>query len=77
MHIRTDITPDEYEYYEIILTYVDDIIGVSHQTEQMIRNVITNPFKIKKGVVAAPEMYLGAQLEHKTINHAKCWTMNS
>ena len=22
-------------------------------------------------------MYLGAQLEHKTINHVKCWTMTS
>ena len=77
MHIHTAITPDGYKYYETILTYVDDIIGVSHQAEQMIQNFITNPFKIKKGVVAAPEMYLGAQLEHKTINHVKCWTMTS
>ena len=77
VHICTDITTDEYEYYEIILTYVDDIIGVSHQAEKMIRSVITNPFTINKGVVAAPEIHLGAQLEHKTINHAKCWTMNS
>ena len=61
----------------MIITYVDYIIGVSHQVEQIIRSVITNLFTIKKGVVAAPEMYLGAQLEHKTINHVKCCTMTS
>ena len=77
VHIRTAITPDGYKYYEIIVTYVDDIIGVSYQAEQMIWSVITNPFTIKKGVVAAPEICLGAQLEHKKINHVKCWTMTS
>ena len=61
----------------MILTYVDDIIGVSHQAEQIIQSVITNPFTIKKVVVAAPEIYLGAQLEHKRINNVKCWKMTS
>ena len=74
--IRAATKPDGFEYYEMTLVYVDDILCVSHDPKATMSGIQAT-FKLKDDRVEQPETYLGAQLSHKIINGVECWTMTS
>jgi hypothetical protein len=67
---------DGFEYYEMVLVYVDDIFAISHQPRHTLEQIQAE-FKFKNDEVAPPDMYLGSKLEFQIFNGIRCWTMSS
>jgi hypothetical protein len=59
--IRAAVKPNGHQYYEMLFVYVDDILALSHQAEDTIKQ-ITMFFKAKDGSIKPPEIYLGANV---------------
>jgi hypothetical protein len=59
--LREAIKDNGHMYYEMLFVYVDDILALSHQAEDVI-NEITTFFKAKDGSIRPPEIYLGANI---------------
>jgi Reverse transcriptase (RNA-dependent DNA polymerase) len=76
VYIRKAVKPNGFEYYEMVLCYVDDILCLSHKVAAMMEELQT-VFKLKDDKVEAPDIYLGAKLEHKVLNGCPMWTMTS
>ena len=74
--MRTAVGLDGFEYYEYVLVYVDDLLFIS-MDPQSIADCLMKDLKFKHGMVAPPEMYLGARMAHKNINGHDCWSMSS
>jgi hypothetical protein len=74
--IRPAVKGDGYEYYEMLLEYVDDIFAISNIPMKTL-NGIQEEFKFKNNEVKPLVMYLGAKLEYQIFNGVKCWTMPS
>jgi hypothetical protein len=74
--IRPAVKPDGFEYYEITLVYVDDIMSISHDPKATMEGIQAT-FKLKDDKIERPENYLGAQLSQRVINGRECWTMTS
>ena len=74
--IRPAIKLDNEKYYEYILVYVDDILAISHNPQQ-IMDGIQDRFKFKGGKATVPENYLGSKLKFRQINGYGCWTISS
>jgi hypothetical protein len=53
---------DGYEYYEILLVYVDDVLAISHEPKILI-DAIGEYYKVKPGSDKEPNTYLGANVE--------------
>ena len=64
-------------YYKMVLTYVDDILCVSHKAKETLIKVIKERFTIKNDAIESPEMFLGAQIALQNILGQECWTMTS
>jgi len=63
-------------YYEMMLVYVDDLICISHDPKATMHG-IQHTFKLKGDKIEPPSDYLGATLEHHTIDGQPCWVMSS
>jgi hypothetical protein len=50
------------EYYEMVIVYVDDILVLSEQAAQVIKD-ISERYELKEDSVKEPEIYLGANIE--------------
>jgi hypothetical protein len=74
--IRPGIKPDGFEYYEMVLAYVDDVLSISHNPEPTMKG-IQGTFKLKDDKIEKLTMYLGAQISQKVIGEVECWTMSS
>jgi hypothetical protein len=74
--IRPATKPDGFEYYEMLLVYVDDVLCISHDGEATMKG-IQETFKLKGDKIDVPTHYLGAQVAKKVINGVTCWTMSS
>ena len=70
------IKPNNEEYYDYILVYVDDIITISHCSKNII-NEIESTFKFTNDITSELEINLGARLQKKSINRMFCWTISS
>ena len=57
---------DGSEYYEYVLTYVDDLIAVSQDAKRVLQD-ISRDIKLKNYKIEPPGNYLGAKLCTKTI----------
>ena len=74
--IRPEVKPDGFEYYKMILCYVDDVISILHDTIKTMKG-IQHKFKLKDDKIAEPENYLGTGLSNMvTANGRKCWSMS-
>jgi Reverse transcriptase (RNA-dependent DNA polymerase) len=62
--IRPGIKPDGFEYYEMVLVYVDDVLCISHDPEATMKG-IQGTFKLKDDKIEKPTMYLSAQISRK------------
>ena len=59
--IRPAVRPDGYEYYKMLLVYVDDILAISHKAKEVLQQ-IAKFYKIKDGSLKEPDLYLGANV---------------
>ena len=67
---------DSFKYWSYILCYVDDILVIHHQPEDVIKK-IDKYFPLKPGSVGKPDMYLGTKLREITFtNGEKAWAMS-
>ena len=73
--IRPAVRTDGFEYYEMVLVYVDDILCISADPKATMYG-IQETFKLKDDKIEKPETYLGAQLKQMIIDGRQCWTMN-
>ena len=65
--LRAATKGDGEAYYEYVLMYVDDILSISCDPRAILEE-IQGTFKFKNGKIEAPEFYLGAKLQKKSIN---------
>ena len=70
--LRPAIKPDGFEYYELVLCYVDDMICMSHDTMRTMKG-IQRSFNLKDDKIEEPKTYLGAWLlKMTTANGTEC-----
>ena len=55
------VCDDVFEYYEMILVYVDDILCISEHPDTII-DIIGKFYLIKDGDTGPPKIYLGANI---------------
>jgi hypothetical protein len=74
--LKAAVKPNGFEYYEMVLVYVDDVMVISHAPARTIEG-IKDVFTLKGNKAAPPDMYLGVTLELKQNScGTKCWTMS-
>ena len=64
------------EYYEYVMTYVDDLVAISTNAKGILEE-IRNEVKLKNDSIKPPDIYLGAKLAVKNIDGIKRWTISS
>ena len=74
--IRPATKPNGFEYFEMVLVYVDDILCISDKPEATMDGIKAT-FKLKDDKVEKPDNYLGAQLTQKIVGGIECWAMSS
>ena len=75
--LRKAVKPNGDRYYEMILSYVDDILSISDVPEKTMTQ-IQQKFKLKKDEYKEPTGYLGAAISKMTTaNGTSCWTQSS
>ena len=73
---RPAVKEDGSEYYEYVLCYVDDILGISHKARDVLKAVQVT-FKLKDDRIEPPDMYLGATLSIMEDDDIQGWCMSS
>ena len=75
--MRAAVKPDGFKYWEYVLTYVDDLLAISHDPKSIMKSIQKN-FKLKDDKMEVPETYLGAELSHlDNVQGDPCWAMSS
>ena len=59
--MRPAVRGDGFKYWEYILCYVDDVLAISEDPEQILKGVQMK-FKLKEDKMEPPEIYLGAEM---------------
>ena len=74
--LRKAVKPDGFEYHEMILCYVDDVLSISYDAMKTMKG-IHHKFKLKDDKIAEPDNYLGTGLSKiVTANGRECWSMS-
>jgi hypothetical protein len=77
VYIRKAVSKDGFEYYEMILVYVDDLLVLSEDPGKLLE-LIDGRFKLKPGSTGPPTTYLGAQIEPFMLpDGATVWSMSA
>lgn len=77
MWLKPAIKPDGFEYYELVLVYVDDILHISHQPKVLMQQ-IGKIYRLKEGSVGPPDRYLGANVSlYNTADGRDVWSMSA
>ena len=74
--IRPATKSNGFEYYEMVLCYVDDILSISDDPHATLL-ALTGTFKLKDDKIEPPDIYLGAQLSTMRVDDIECWTMSA
>ena len=74
--LRPATKANGFEYYEIVLCYVDDVLSVSDDPLTTLQG-LQSTFKLKDDKIEEPEMYLGSQLGKMHVEGLECWTMSA
>ena len=74
--LRPATKTDGFEYYEVVLCYVDDVLSVSADPLTTLKGLQAT-FKLKDDRIEEPEMYLGARLGKMMVEGMECWTMSA
>ena len=67
---------DGFEYYELVLCYVDDILSISADPADALKGLQVT-FKLKDDKIEVPDIYLGAALGRMQVDSQWCWTMSA
>ena len=62
VYIRPATKPCGFEYYEMLLVYVDDILCISHDTS-LTEKALKATYRLKDDSTGEPERYLGANIK--------------
>jgi hypothetical protein len=77
VYIRAQTKPNGFEYYEMLLVYVDDVLTLSH-APQIIMDEIGRLFTVKKESIGVPTRYLGANVgKFQLPDGRETWYMSS
>ena len=57
MWLRSQIKPNGTKYYEYLVAFIDDILIVSHATQEIVKQILNQPYELKGG--DAPKSFLG------------------
>lgn len=77
VYIKAATKPDGFQYYEMILIYVDNILIVSHDPRPHM-DYLRSKYVMKDESVGSPETYLGAQTEKDQLpDGMTCWHMSA
>jgi hypothetical protein len=79
VYIRPAVTKDGFEYYKMILVYVDDLLILSKDARKLLK-LIDARFKLKPDSIGPPATttYLGAQVEPFTLpDGVTVWSMSA
>ena len=75
--LRPAVKSDRFEYYELVLCYVEDLLCMSHDAIRTIKEIQIS-FNFKDDKIEKPETYQGAGLSNMTTtNRTECWSMSS
>ena len=75
--IKPAIKSNGFKYYEMVLTYVDDVISISEAPMRAIDG-IKSVFKLKGDKAEVPDMYLGGSIATAVTDQGtRCWTLSS
>jgi Reverse transcriptase (RNA-dependent DNA polymerase) len=74
--LRPAVKSDGFEYYELVLCYVDDILSISADPADALKGLQAT-FKLKDDKIEVPDIYLGAELGRMQVDDAWCWTMSA
>ena len=76
MWLRSQIKPDGTKYYEYLVVYVDDILIVSHAPQEIVKQILNQPYELKGG--DAPKSYLGGCIgKYMLSDNTETWYMSS
>ena len=73
---RPTVKEDGIEYYEYVMTYVDDLIAISEYAKKTLQQV-ADTVELKNNKIEDPQSYLGAKLKYKVIDSICRWTVSS
>jgi hypothetical protein len=74
--LRPAVKVDGFEYYEMVLCYVDDILSISENPKATLEG-LQGTFKLKDNKIEEPDMYLGGQLGKMQVDGVECWTVSA
>ena len=75
--IKAATKANGFRYYEMVLTYVDDVISISEVPMRAI-NGIKSVFRLKRDQAEKPDMYLGGSISTAVTDQGTlCWTLSS
>jgi hypothetical protein len=70
--------PDGSEYWEYVLIYTDDVLVISTNGEQILREGIGKYFELKEESIGPPKLYLGGSMREVELeNGVKAWAFGS
>jgi hypothetical protein len=74
---KAAVRPDDgFKYYAYVLLYVDDVLAIGHDAEDMIYQ-LDKFFMMKDGSIGDPDIYLGSKLRKVVLdNGVWCWSMS-
>ena len=75
--IRPQTRPDGFEYYEMVLVYVDDILHLSHDTKPTME-ALGKLYSLKEEACGEPKRYLGANVgKYQLADGREVWYMSA
>jgi Reverse transcriptase (RNA-dependent DNA polymerase) len=75
--LRGAVHSDQHRYYERLLVYVDDILAISEEPEEIMK-MIAEAYRLKEGSVMEPKIYLGADISKiQMADGRECWAMSA
>ena len=75
--LRKAVKADEFQYYEMGLCYVDDVLCISYDLMKTMKG-IQRTFKLKDDEINEPKYYLGATLEKIILSDgSEFWSRSS
>lgn len=75
---RPAVKKDGTEYMEYVLLYVDDVLVISENAEEVIRKEIGAKWQFKESSIEKPSIYLGGKCREVELdNGVKCWAFGS
>ena len=75
--LRKAVKSDGFQYYEMVLCYVDDVLCISDELMKIMKG-IQRTFKLKDNTINELKDYPGATLEKMILSDgSQCWSMSS